>query len=231
MSNRQEDISVLLNCISEKKAKNKSEAIDNEFGMVRNELLNTIYRGSQMPRILYLRALKYAAMTFIPEKRSNGTTAVPSNVKKIYVQIIKCYLRREGYQIMPELSKIDVAYACGRMFATIEQLQYKYCKYNGKTLNKNLAQSYFSGAMKHPGSIFPIISKLSILYLNNIKNGKVYISKLLGEIANEIGNLYPDTFSKEEQGSFVLGYYQQRSVFFSKKETNDTDTENEEEDK
>ena len=85
--------------------------------------------------------------------------------------------------------------------------------------------------MKHPGSIFPIISKLSILYLNNIKNGKVYISKLRGEIANEIGNLYPDTFSKEEQGSFVLGYYQQRSVFFSKKETNDTDTENEEEDK
>lgn len=223
--------SVLLNCISEKKAKNKSEAIDNEFGMVRNELLNTIYRGSQMPRILYLRALKYAAMTFIPEKRSNGTTAVPSNVKKIYVQIIKCYLRREGYQIMPELSKIDVAYACGRMFATIEQLQYKYCKYNGKTLNKNLAQSYFSGAMKHPGFIFPIISKLSILYLNNIKNGKVYISKLLGEIANEIGNVYPDTFSKEEQGSFVLGYYQQRAVFFSKKETNDTDTENEEEDK
>lgn len=36
---------------------------------------------------------------------------------------------------------------------------------------------------------------------------------LLGEIQQEIGMVIPDKFDVEEQGSFVLGYYQQKADF------------------
>lgn len=220
---------VLINCISNRNATNKSKAIDKEFGTIRNELLNAIYHGGQIPFLLYYRALTYASMTFISQSSKDGTASVPMNIRVIYAQIIKCYLNRKGYKIMPELSKnIDVAYSCGRMFATIEQLQYRYN--NGRKLNKNLAQNYFSGAMKHPGTIFPVISELSIVYINNInESGKIYFNNLLGEIGKEIGKVYPESFNADEQGAFVLGYYQQKTVFFTKKAVADTDSENSEE--
>lgn len=218
---------ILLNCISSRDAEDKNKAVNDEFSVIKSELLYAIYHNKQIPTILYHRALRYASMTFMSSKvKKDGTVSVPSNIRLIYVQIIKCYLIRKGYEnIMPELTKnVSAAYACGRLFAVYEQLQYKYNK--GKKLNRNLAQSYFAGAMRRPGMIFPILSDLGIVYINGVKDSdKIYYSRLIGEIMSEIGNVFPAAFNMDEQGSFVLGYYQQKAEFMKKKpDTNEDDS-------
>lgn len=77
---------------------------------------------------------------------------------------------------------VNVPYACGKLFAVYEQLQYKYV--NGKKLNRNLAQSYFAGAMRTPGRVFPVLGEKSIVYLNGeaLDKSRVYFSRLIGDM-------------------------------------------------
>lgn len=209
---------ILWNCVGNRNAKEKGKAVNDEFRSIMNPLLYAVYHNTQIPNILYRRALKYASLSFVPKKMPDGTTVVSSNIKTIYAQIIKCYLIRKGYKIMSELSNnVNPAYACGKLFAVYEQLQLAYSGY--KKLNKNLAQCYFSGCMKQPGIIFPKISELSIVYLHSdkIKDGtRIYLGRLIGEITKEIGEKFPTKFSVDEQGMFILGYYQQKTRFLTK---------------
>ena len=148
------------------------------------------------------------------DKKNSKSEITVKNIEIIYVQIIKAYLIRKGYEIMTSVSKnVNVPYACGKLFATYEQLQYKYVK--GRKLNRNLAQSYFSAAMKTPGKVFPMLGEKSVVYLNSeaLDKSRVYFSRLIGDIMVEIGTEIPSRFSKDEQGCFVLGYYQQKAEF------------------
>ena len=161
---------VLFNCISNRRSRTPYDLLEDEFGgVVKYDLLDSIYSGKQLPEILYQRALRYAMLTFYEsnkDKNDNEIASSVKNIKIIYAQIIKAYLIRKGYKIMTSVSEnVNVPYACGKLFATYEQLQYKYVK--GRKLNRNLAQSYFSAAMKTPGKIFPILGEKSIVYLNN----------------------------------------------------------------
>lgn len=202
---------MLAKCISNPNLKGSDafSAVDAEFSRVKMDLLYAIYHNKQIPHILYDRALR---RTVIEMSANTSLDEKKKGINNIYIQIIKCYLTRKGYNIMPELMKdVSPAYACGRLFATYEQMQWLY---NRKDLNKNLAQSYFSAAMKQPAVIFPQIADLGIVYFGNMNDAaKCYYTDLLGEISSEIGNQFPKSFNNDEQGSFILGYYQQRAEF------------------
>lgn len=222
---------VLFNCISNRKSKTPYALLEDEFGsVVKYNLLDAIYRGKQVPEILYQRALRYAMLTFYEsnkDKNGNEIASSVKNIKVIYVQIVKAYLIRKGYEIMTSVSEnVNVPYACGKLFAVYEQLQYKYV--NGKKLNRNLAQSYFAGAMRTPGRVFSVLGEKSIIYLNGeaLDRSRVYFSRLIGDIMAEIGTEIPSRFDKDEQGCFVLGYYQQKAEFLKKKPVNVGDTAN-----
>lgn len=205
---------MLAKCISNPNLKGSDavSAVDAEFSRVKMDLLYAIYHNKQIPHILYDRALRRVAVDMSVNSSSDGKK---KSINNVYVQIIKCYLTRKGYHIMPELMKdVSPAYACGRLFATHEQMQWLY---NRKELNKNLAQSYFSAAMKQPAVIFPQIAQLGVVYFNNMNGAaKCYYTDLLGEISSEIGDSFPKSFDNDEQGSFILGYYQQRAEFRKK---------------
>lgn len=205
---------MLAKCISNPNLKGSDafSAVDAEFSRVKMDLLHAIYHNKQIPHILYDRALRRVAVDMSVNSSSDGKK---KSINNVYVQIIKCYLTRKGYNIMPELMKdVSPAYACGRLFAVYEQMQWLY---NRKELNKNLAQSYFSAAMKQPAAIFPQIAELGVVYFNNMNGAaKCYYTDLLSEISSEIGDLFPKSFDNDEQGSFILGYYQQRAEFRKK---------------
>lgn len=208
------------------------EQVEKEFADLKYQLLDSVYFGKQIPELLYQRALQHASLTFVRKMDD----ASPSNVSLKYVQILKCYLNRKGYKIMSELSVAtdNVAYHCGRLFAVYEQLQFSYN--SGRRLNKNLAQSYFRGAMKQPGMIFPKVSELGVVYLNGLKSDgkRIYFQKLLGELSDVIGTEFPKTFNRDEQGAFVLGYYHQKNEVFKviaeQKSVQSVETETESED-
>ena len=122
-------------------------------------------------------------------------------------------------------TNVNVGYACGKLFAVYDQLQYLYKRERNDKLNKTLAQSYFSGAMQHPNTVFAIMARLENVYLNGMKKDgvRIYYTRLLGEITKEIGTAIPAKFNADEQGSFILGYYQQKAEFMKKKESDDSD--------
>lgn len=226
---------VLFNCISNRRSRTPYDLLEDEFGsVVKYNLLDAIYHGKQIPEILYQRALCYAMLTFYElnkDKNGNEIASSVKNIRIIYAQIIKAYLIRKGYEIMTSVSEnVNVPYACGKLFATYEQLQYKYVK--GRKLNRNLAQSYFSAVMKTPGKVFPMLGEKSVVYLNSeaLDNSRVYFSRLIGDIMAEIGTEIPSRFSKDEQGCFVLGYYQQKAEFLKKKSVDNGNTVSSDED-
>lgn len=197
---------VLLNCVSNPKLPYKKlcEGVDKEFSVVKTELLNAIYQHRQIPFVLYDRALRHV---------DTGLTCGDDKFKfTLYTQIIKCYLLRKGYVIMPAMSNdVSPAYACGKLFAVYEQMQWLY---NRKDLNKNLAQSHFSAAMKQPSVVFPQLASMAVVYFNGLQGGsRVYYTDLIGEISSEIGMTFPSRFDDDNKGAFVLGYYQQRAAF------------------
>lgn len=208
---------VLCNCVSNLDG-DISKQIKNEFSDLKYQLLNAVYFGKQIPELFYQRALIHASLTFVRRRevsvKNGGLEKIRStNISMIYVQIIKCYLRRKGYYVMDELTQsaqVNKAYLCGRLFAVYEELQYLYAE---KKLNKNLAQSFFRSAMKQPGVIFPKLSEMAIVYLNGMKSISLKNSfhEKLGEISGLIGTEFPKSFNLDEQGSFVLGYYQQKN--------------------
>ena len=204
--------------------KNIFEAIEKEFSDVKFDLLNSIYQNQQIPYLLYDRAVG-CVMTDVSSKKNP--------LLDVYVQIIKCYLLRKGYEIMPEVTcNVSPAYACGKLFAAYEQIQWLY---NRGDVNKNLAQSYFAAVMKQPGAIFPKIAELGTVYFNKLTDGnKSYFTDVFGEISAEIGSTFPAVFSDVDKGAFVLGYYQQKAAFkkrnTDKKLSTDIDVEKENED-
>ena len=222
-------VSKLSDTKNDKKSKNNKnifEAIEKEFSDVKFDLLNSIYQNKQIPYILYDKTI-YRVM-----KCAVSNVDFLSNIC-IYAQIIKCYLLRKGYEIMPEVTcNVSPAYACGKLFASYEQIQWLY---NRGNVNKNLAQSYFAAVMKQPGAIFPKIAELGTVYFNKLTDGsKSYFTDVFGEISAEIGSTFPAVFSDVDKGAFVLGYYQQKAAFkkrnTDKKLSTDIDVEKENED-
>ena len=193
---------ILLNCINNPNSNHMSEDVEIELKSYKAPLLRAIYYNEPMPTKIYLKAL-----TRIDKAMRSG-----SSLRRVWIQILKCYLNRKGANIMPELSDYkSKAYACGRLFATYEQMQWRY----NSNLNKDLAQSYFSAAIKQPKIAFVRLAELGNVYIKNIK-GAGYFYSLIGEITSIIGESFPKTFTRDEQGEFVLGYYQQKAEFMKK---------------
>lgn len=108
------------------------------------------------------------------------------------------------------------SYLCGRLFAVLERIQLQALG----DINTTIKDKYFASAAAKPAVIFPKLLKLSQAHIKKLPNegSKIYYSKLLGQIMNEIEGSFPVTLPLVEQGSFIIGYYQQNQMFFQKRE-------------
>ena len=191
-----------------------TEKVDKEFGISKNNLLRAAIFNEQIPTIFLIRAIDYFSNQMVKGE----------NIKNVSVQTIKIYLRRNGEDIMPGLNEksTSVAYQCGRLFATYERIQLVSNKF--KKLNKGLDSRFFTFALKNPSMCFAKLAQLSISHLKKIDNS-MYLSNVCTEIASHIGDSFPKTFSNDEKGQFILGYYQQKNNFNIKFEKETTDNE------
>lgn len=134
--------------------------------------------------------------------------------------VIKAYINRneqEKEEIKVGLDKENhnQAYLCGRLFATLENMQRMASK---GALNKTIREKYFDSASSKPATTFPTMIRLSQHHMKNLSDSsKVYFSKLVGEIIDELHGEFPIRLSLIEQGKFDIGYYQQMQTFFGKK--------------
>ena len=108
----------------------------------------------------------------------------------------------------------STAYVCGRIFALLEYAQ----KSASKTkLDRTIKDAYFSSACSRPASVFPRLMTLAQHHLEKADNG-AYINRLISEAVDKLDGKFPSTFSLDEQGEFIIGYYQQDKSLYTKAE-------------
>lgn len=136
--------------------------------------------------------------------------------------VIKACLKRNRrfYQLESEveltlaLNELNrkTSYMLGRLFALLEKAQQDA----NPGINATIRDRYFGAASAAPGSVFPILLRLAQHHISKAEYGW-NTDKRIEEVIAEIER-FPAHLSLEEQGEFVLGYYQQRQALYTKKE-------------
>lgn len=133
----------------------------------------------------------------------------------VRVGILKACINRQNGKddIKMALDKTNdnPAYLCGRLFALLEEIQ-RRSVYPAK-LNRTIKDAYYASACSNPSRVFSTIMKLSEHHISKIENS-VWIEKIKGEILDKLGQEFPGTLNLTEQGTFIIGYYQQKQDFY-----------------
>lgn len=127
------------------------------------------------------------------------------------IGIIKACLNRnykEEFTVALDETRKDKAYLCGRLFAILEKIQQAA---QGTELNSTIKDSYFGAACSKPSLVLPRLIMLAQNHLKKLDSD--YYNRCLGDILNLLEGNFPSALSIEEQGAFIIGYYQQ---FFRK---------------
>lgn len=157
-------------------------------------------------------------------KRVKTDVSIKDNLinDRIRIGVIKACINRktrllyqkEEIKVALDTKNKNPAYLCGRLFATLEKLQQDA---SGGNLNRTIKDAYFASATSRPAIVFPNLLKLAQNHLNKTTRAKFY-NILIGEILEGLDGQFPDSLLLNEQGKFIIGYYQQYQNFFVKKE-------------
>ena len=174
-------------------------------------LMQAILRGGRYPESMYENVLLRV--------RAEGA------VKREHAAIIRSYLIRNAKKSEREVTvnmnadSKDVAYTLGRAFYVLEHIQEEA---NGSS---TIADRYLSAACSTPATTFPVLLKLSVAHLSKLSREKhgmgVFLEKQLGDLMARQGSGFPKRLSLVDQGSFLLGYYQQKQARYEKKTNQD----------
>ena len=115
--------------------------------------------------------------------------------------------RKETITMALNLQNTDPAYLCGRLFAVLEGIQLKAANYS---LNRTIRDAYFASACARPATVFPKIMKLTQYHLSKFDNPR-YAQREIQSIIDGLESNFPATLSLAQQGTFIIGYYQQKN--------------------
>jgi len=115
----------------------------------------------------------------------------------------------------------EIPYVLGRLFSVLESIQQEA----NPGISSTIKDRYFNAACATPAVTYPVLLKLANAHLKKIRNEAFRIndSKKLQSLLSLIsmpdsGTPFPKRLSLEEQGAFILGYYQETQTRYSKKE-------------
>lgn len=207
---------ILNECVSPKISK-REEEVTKSWSLLGGALIRSILSGAPYPEGLYS-----AILTRVRIDSDDG-----SNRKINYTRaaVIKAHLlrkyRRQGNNPYQEVLQMSLnescsqpAYVLGRLFAVLEKAQ----KEAIGDVNATIKDRYFASACATPSSVFPVLLRLTQHHISKAEYGR----KLDDRIQNLLNMLevqnkpFPSRLTLDEQGIFVLGYYQQRADFYKK---------------
>jgi len=172
------------------------------------DLSRAVLNGSAYPQSLIA--------TMIRRIRCDGEVAFPrvSAIKACLVRNSR--LRGAPLEVPVQLDpqSMDLAYRCGRLFAVLEKAQTDSLG----DLSSTIKDRYFSSASATPSLVFPRLFRLNGHHLGKMSPGtKVFYERLIGGLMAAPFE-FPKRFTLEEQGHFVIGYFQQRQDLYAKKQ-------------
>lgn len=157
-----------------------------------------------------------------------GRIRADKEIGYLRAAIIKAFLVRNKNQeihMTLDTANMDIGYRLGRLFAIVERVQEEAVP----GANATVRDRFFGSATATPGRTFPIILKNAQHGLAKIRKEKpnwaVSLEKRIQEIVGGIDAAtgFPASMTTENQGMFILGYYQQRQDFFTKKDNKSED--------
>lgn len=161
------------------------------------------------------------------DKAAEGGRPAIEKISHTKAAFIKAYLLKNSKEHWEEKLQMalnencnDVSYVLGRMFSLLENIQ----QGANPGINTTIKERYFNSACATPASVFPILLKLANTHLSKLDGGKaVYFKKKMGALMDKImmpdeGIPFPARLTLEEQGAFILGYYQETQARYKGKE-------------
>lgn len=160
------------------------------------------------------------------KEAERGKSAI-QKISHTKAAFIKAYLLKNGKKTLGGNLQMalnencnDVSYVLGRMFSLLENIQQSA----NPTINTTIKERYFNSACATPAFVFPILLKLANTHLSKLDERKaVYFKKKMGALMDKImmpdeGIPFPARLTLEEQGAFILGYYQETQARYKGKE-------------
>lgn len=187
------------------KSKDKSP-VPNMAAMV----LRAILQGARYPERLYTDTL-----IRIRAEQGDVTWGRAAILKAYLIQNRK-WEKGATYMEVNTEERESKAYVLGRLFSVLEAIQ----REANPTINATIRDRYFNSACATPASVFPVLVKLKNSHMKKLERekgwAKPYYEQLLTEIMEKLGTEFPRRLPLEEQGKFILGYYQQTQRKYKK---------------
>lgn len=172
------------------------------------DLSRAVLTGSAYPQSLLA--------TMIRRIRSDGEVAF-ARVSAIKACLVRnSRLRGASLEVPVEFDSqhADLAYRCGRLFAMLEKAQSDSL---GSDLSSTIKDRYFSSASVTPALIFPRLFRMNGHHLGKLEGrSKIFYERLMGSVMAAPFH-FPRRLNLEEQGRFIVGYFQQRQDLYTKK--------------
>ncbi|MGN1422843.1 MAG: type I-C CRISPR-associated protein Cas8c/Csd1 [Oscillospiraceae bacterium] len=170
-------------------------------------LFDSVFNGTRYPRALEETVIRRC-------KIDKG------RISDIRAAIIKACLNRQArlsnnkevIKMALDKENTSPAYLCGRLFALLEIAQVAAI---GKA-NRTIKDAYFSSAATKPAAVLPRLMMLAQHHIEKADNGG-YINRLISETVCPLEGKFPTTLTLDQQGEFIIGYYQQNKDYFTAK--------------
>ena len=174
------------------------------------KLLKSILNGTPYPKYLLESVVRRVRTDHdIPDKKFYSVNETRCRIIK--GSLLRNNIINEGeYNMLNEASK-NVAYNLGRLFAVLEKVQTSAMG----SVNASIKDRYFSSASATPSIVFPKLLQLSQHHLANLKSNQ--LDKQIQAIVAKLEDSFPKTLNTEQQGTFIIGYYQQKQKLYEGK--------------
>jgi CRISPR-associated protein Csd1 len=142
------------------------------------------------------------------------TQARAAVIKGCIIRKNRLLKKKEELSMYLNEKSTNPAYVLGRTFAILEMIQKSAL---GEGINSTIKDKYFASACSNPALVFPNLLKLAQYHLSKLEGN--YWSIKLGECIGMLeGESFPKVLNMENQGRFILGYYQQNQKNYEKKQ-------------
>jgi CRISPR-associated protein Csd1 len=143
------------------------------------------------------------------------------NVTYFRAALLKAFLQRNKrmeVSVSLDLNRTDQPYLLGRLFAVLEKAQEEAIP----GANATIKDRYLAAAAATPGQVFHMLLKNSANHIAKLKKdpekkGRAFHFDAMTQDIIAGFSDYPKTMKAEEQGLFMIGYYHQRKVFYTRK--------------
>lgn len=172
-------------------------------------LIRSIMRGTPYPDSLL--------MAMIGRIRAEAADDAAKAINRIRIGVIRGCLNRAARQLHNEElisvglnpNETAVPYLLGRIFAILNKAQYDALE----KVNASIVDKYLNAALASPQQVFT--SLLANAEHHFSKSEKYWTRQLLVDVMDLMPSLgFPSTLNAEEQGQFLVGFYQQQKEFF-----------------